>query len=215
MNLFVLGATGATGREVVRQAIDAGHRLTAYGRRAGDLPVDDPALTIVIGDVTDVDALAAALPHHDAVISTLGVPRGPRTLRNNRLIATSTRALVAAADGAGVRRVVMLSAFGVGDSYPKASLFARFLYRTVVADVFRDKAEGESILRSSDLDWTLAYPVTLNKKPGTGTYLATPLEETGNIPGFPVMPRADLAEFLLRAATDNTYVGQIVVLNRA
>jgi putative NADH-flavin reductase len=215
VNLFVLGATGATGREVVRQAIDAGHRLTAYGRRAGDLPVDDPALTIVTGDVTDVDALAVALPHHDAVISTLGVPRRPWTLRNNTLIATSTRALVAAADRAGVRRLVVLSAFGVGDSYPKASLFARFLYRTVVADIFRDKEEGESTLRSSDLDWTLAYPVTLNKKPGTGTYVVTPLEKTGHVPGLPVMPRADLARFLLRAAGDDEYVRQIVVLNHA
>jgi putative NADH-flavin reductase len=215
VKLFVLGATGATGREVVRQAIGAGHRLTAYGRRAGDLPVDETALTIVTGDVTDVEALAVALPQHDAVISTLGVPRGPRTLRNNTLIATSTRALVSAADRAGVRRVVILSAFGVGDSYPKASLFARFLYRTVVADIFRDKQQGESTLRASDLDWTLAYPVTLNKKRATGSYLAIPLEATADVPGFPVLPRADLADFLIRAAGDDTYVRQVVVLTPA
>jgi uncharacterized protein YbjT (DUF2867 family) len=215
VHLFVLGATGATGREVVRQAIGAGHRLTAYGRRPGDLPVDDPALTIVTGDVTDVEALAVALPQHDAVISTLGVPRGPRTLRNNTLIARSTRALVGAADRTGVRRVVMLSAFGVGDSYQKASLFARFLYRTVVADIFRDKQEGESTLRASDLDWTLAYPVTLNNKPGAGSYLAIPLEATADVPGLPVLPRADLADFLIRAAGDDTYVRQVVVLTPA
>jgi uncharacterized protein YbjT (DUF2867 family) len=78
----------------------------------------------------------------------------------------------------------MLSAFGVGDSLAKASWLAGLAYRHVLAGVFADKARGEATLRSSDLDWTIAYPVTLTNKKGIGRYRASVLEQTGKVSGM-------------------------------
>lgn len=215
MKLIVLGGTGATGRELVDLALREGHDVTAYGRRTGSLPVDHPRLRTVTGDVSDAAALTETVRGGDAVVSTLGPSRGPGTLRGNTLIDTSTEALVSAAQDTGVSRVVVLSAFGVGESLRKASAVAQLVYRTLLADAFRDKVRGEARLTSSALDWTLAYPVTLTNQPPAGSYAATPLAETGRLPGLPRIARADVADFLLRAATSDAHSRETVVLSPA
>ena len=108
-----------------------------------------------------------------------------------------------------------MSAFGVGDSARLASPVNRFLYRTVLTDVFRDKVESEALLKAADLDWTLAYPVTLTKKSRTGKYVASPLADTGHLGGMPTIARADVADFLLHAVQTGTFVKETVVLRNA
>ncbi len=211
MKLFVLGATGATGKLFVEQAVAAGHTVTAFVRNPQGMPGATPAVTVVPGRVDDVDGLAAALAGHDAIVSTLGNGRGGRY---KTLILDSTTALIEAAERAGVKRAVVLSAFGVGESLPKASLTAKLVYRTMLAQVFTDKARGEALLSSSDLKWTLAYPVTLSDKP-MGGFLASVLSETPKVRGIPKIPRADVAAFLLEAAERNDYMRETVVLRPA
>ena len=72
--IFVLGATGGTGRAIVEQARQRGHRVTAFVRSPQKLgPVGD-GLTVIRGDPRNADGLRAALPGHDAVLSALGPP---------------------------------------------------------------------------------------------------------------------------------------------
>jgi hypothetical protein len=80
--------------------------------------------------------------------------------------------------------------------------------------VLADKARGEAQLKPSGLDWTLAYPVTLNNKPATG-FTATPLDSTPKLSGMPSISRADVAAFLLNTAVNGTYTRQTVTLRTA
>jgi putative NADH-flavin reductase len=211
MKLLVLGATGATGKLLVADALADGHQVTAYVRNPARVTTRDPNLNVITGHADDSGALAATLPGHDAVISMLGNGYG-RT--GKTLINDSTRALIRAAEQSGVTRVVIMSAFGVGDSLPKGSMMGRFFYKRVIPGVLADKARGEAQLKSSGLDWTLAYPVTLNNKPATG-FTATPLDSTPKLSGMPSISRADVAAFLLNTAVNSTYTRQTVTLRTA
>ena len=204
MKLLVLGATGATGRHFVQQALDAGHDVTAYVRNPRK--VTDSRLATVAGSVDDPGALTRAMIGRDAVVSMLGNGSG-KTLIND-----STRALIIAAQESGVKRLVVMSAFGVGESLPKASWLGKLVYKRVLGEVFADKARGEAQLRESGLDWTVVYPVTLNDKKATDNVVATSLEQTPMVSGMPKVTRADTAGFLLKTVENGTYVRQTVVL---
>ncbi|MGX9886876.1 NAD(P)-dependent oxidoreductase [Streptomyces sp. NPDC002276] len=127
------------------------------------------------------------------------------------LIADTTLALVRAAEDSGTKRVLIMSAFGVGESLAKASAFARFLYKGGKA-TFADKAAGERILTASGLDWTLAYPVLLTNKPATGNVHAVDLTALDRVPGLPRISRADVAAFLLEAAVEGAWSRRTAVL---
>ena len=127
MKFLVLGATGRTGVLFVQKALDPGHHVTALVRRA-DAAVDSRA-QIVAGDVTNAATIATAARGHDAIISTLGVKNARET---PTLITDTVRAVIASAKTSGVDRVVVLSAFGVGDSLAKASLVVNPIFRTVL-----------------------------------------------------------------------------------
>jgi putative NADH-flavin reductase len=207
MRLFVLGATGATGQLFVEQALAAGHDVTAYVRNPAK--ISDPRVKTVAGSVDDPGALARAMDGHDAVVSMLGNGSGKT---DKTLIDDSTRALIIATQDSGVKRLIVMSAFGVGDSLPKASWLGKLVYKRMLGEVFADKARGEKELRDSGLDWTIVYPVTLTDKQATGNVVATDLDQTPALSGMPKITRADVADYLLTTAANGTYVRKTVVL---
>ncbi|GAA4725705.1 SDR family oxidoreductase [Phytohabitans rumicis] len=207
MKLLLLGATGATGRLFLERATAAGHDVTAYVRDPAKLP-PRARLTTVGGDVRDADTLAEAMRGMDALVSTLGIGKAREP---GNLIADSTRAIVHATERNSTKRLVIMSAFGVGASLAKANALMRFLYAGGKA-TFADKAVGEQILTGSGLDWTLAYPVLLTNKPASGRVRATDLADLDRLPGLPRISRADVAGFLLTAAVEGTWSRRTVVL---
>jgi putative NADH-flavin reductase len=127
--ILVLGATGPTGRYIVAQALDQGHAVTGLARRPARLAIQHPHLTTVAGDVAaDERALARVLPGHDVVASALG--RG-QSLRSDGLIARAALHIVSAMERAGVRRLIFLSAFGVGGTAPHAPWLFRLMFPSV------------------------------------------------------------------------------------
>jgi putative NADH-flavin reductase len=207
VRIFVLGGTGHTGTVFVEQALAAGHELTAFVRSPDKLP-SQARLTVVSGDVLDVAALAAAMPGHDAVVSMLGV----RSLATHDFSEKSTATITRAAEQSGTRRVVIMSAFGVGDSIDKASIAMKLVLRSAAKPVQDDKEAGELVLRASDLDWTIVYAVVLSNGPATTTYRAIDLAELDHLPGVPRISRADVAAFLLEAAGDPRWTRRRVVV---
>ena len=207
MKFLLLGAAGATGRLFLEQATAAGHEVTAYVRDRGRL-TPRPRLTTAGGDVRDADTLTKAMQGTDVLVSTLGIGKAKDP---GNLIADSTRAIVHAAERSGTKRLVIMSAFGVGESLGKANALMRFLYAGGKA-TFADKADGERILAGSSLDWTLAYPVLLTNKPASGRVHATDLADLDRLSGMPRISRADVATFLLTTAIDGTWSRRTVVL---
>lgn len=207
VKFLVLGATGATGTLFTDAAINAGHHVVALARNPQRLTLQK-GLQVTSGDARDAEALMRAADGADAVISTLGVGS---TRNPNGLIREATRAVIGAADRTGLRRVVWQSAFRVGDSYPKASFLMRMGYRLAPA-VFGDKAAAEQLLRASGLDWTIAYPGILTNGPFADQGVATDLEDIDKLKGLPRISRADVADFLLTAATTTAWNKRIAVL---
>jgi putative NADH-flavin reductase len=206
VKFLVLGATGRTGVTFVKKALDQGHQVTALVRQT-DATVD-PRARIVSGDVTDAAVITAAARGHDAVISALGV----KSIRKTPTLITDTvRAVIAAAKTSGVDRLVIVSAFGVGDSLSKASLLARLIFRTALRKKYEDKASSEMLLKASDLKWTLQYPGALNDG-SADRYTAVALEDVTTLPILPSTSRANVADFLLHSAVENTFVRQIAVV---
>lgn len=209
MKLLVLGATGRTGVLFMKKALDQGHQVTALVRRA-DATVD-PRAQIVGGDVTDATVIATAARGHDAIVSTLGVKNARET---PTLITDTVRAVIASTKTSGVDRFVLLSAFGVGDSLAKASFLVGPIFRTVLRKVYADKAASEVLLRASDLKWTLEYPGALNNG-DSARYNAVTLAGVTKLPLFPSTSRANVAEFLLNSAVEDTFIRQIAVVTDA
>jgi uncharacterized protein YbjT (DUF2867 family) len=199
MNLTVLGAAGAAGVQLVEQALAAGHQVTALARSAENLTLTNPNLHVVQGDATDRAVVSQATKGADAVISVLGA-RGP-------VIAEATRAVVAAAEQAGPDRIAMLSSFAVARDRLKP--VSKLVTRMAVGSQIKDKTAGEEVLRASGLDWTIVYATLLTNGPKTEPKVVPETEKVGMSQRI---SRADVASFLLQAATDGLYSRRDVII---
>ena len=206
--MLVLGATGPTGHRVVSLALEQGYQVTVLVRRPERLTIQADRLRVLTGSVPDdPQALAVAVGGQEAVISALGVGQ---SLRSAGLIARSMLAIVSAMQSHGVRRLIVTSAYGVGDTLRDVPFVPRVLMRFLLQDLYTDKAAGEEVLRRSGLDWTLVYPVTLTNGPRTGQYR---VGERLALRGFPRISRADVAAFLVSQLVDATYVKKGVLIS--
>ena len=204
MKLVVLGATGGIGLEIVRQAIEHGHAVTAFIRSPERLRGFQGRIRVIQGDVLNSVELARAIEGHDAVLSGFG-PRVPIAKSDANLLREFAVALTTAMQRAGVRRFVVVStAFLFRDSIiPPTYLFGRLFFPGVVTD-----AEGmERTIRASKLDWTIVRPPQLTDKRRSKKYRV----REGHLPRFGFnIPRADVADCLIKTIEDRTSVNKIL-----
>src|SRR3954452_6532104 len=134
MNLTVFGATGGIGREVVTQALDAGHHVTAYVRNPAKLTLTHPHLTVITGELTDRDAVQRAVHGADAVISALG-PSLDRKATGMPLVG-ATHTIVDAMRAEGVQRYIGMATPSLRDPRDGSSVLGRlvlFMGRTLLS----------------------------------------------------------------------------------
>lgn len=204
MKLIVLGATGGTGLEIVRQAIEHGHSVTACVRSPERLKPFQDRITIKQGDLLDSAELEPVIHGHDAVLSAFG-PRVPVSKADANLLRQFAVALTSAMLRAGVGRVVVESmAFLFKDSViPPAYLVGRLLFPGIVADGSAMEEEFEK----SGLEWTIVRPPRLTAKSYTGKYRV----REGHLPPFGfTISRADVADFMIKVVENRSFVGKIV-----
>ena len=208
MNILVFGATGATGQQVVKQALSQGQVVTAFVRNPGALPKNEKRLRVVIGDTTrDTPKIIEAVSGQDVVISALG---RRNSFKSDHLIERSMQAIVSSMERAGVRRLIVVSALGVGESRRDAPLIPRIMYRVLLSDIFADKKAAEDRVRSSNLDWTFVYPVLLTEGPMTGAYR---VDERLELHGLPKISRSDVAHFMLAEMENRAFVRKVAVIS--
>lgn len=201
MKIVVFGSTGATGIEVIRQAIARGHEVTAFARDPGRVAASDAKLRVLQGDVLDRKAVEAAVAGAQAAISALGVRLGqaPGTTRSE-----GTRNIVAALVAAGVRRFVSVSTVGVGDSLDRLSFVAGLLLPRIIGSERLAEAERqEKAVRESGLDWTVLRATRLVDGAASGRYRAGVDLRSGM---GSKLARADLAAALLDQLETNDYL---------
>jgi uncharacterized protein YbjT (DUF2867 family) len=213
VNLVILGATGATGRLLVDQALERGHDVVAYVRRPDALP-ERPGLRVVGGQLSDEPALRSALAGADAVLCAIG-PKRVTELFGADLMQRTLPAVTAAMSAAGVRRLVLLSAFGVGSTVSAASPLAKVAFGTAMRSVYRDKAVAESRLTTSGVDVTTVYPVVLTNGPLSETAVVRDLATVSRVSGLPRVSRATVAKAMLDAVEDPGSVGKRLLVSGA
>ena len=204
MKLLVLGATGGTGLEIVRQAIDHGHSVTAFVRSPERLKPFQDRVTVQQGDLLNRAELERVILGHDAVVSSFG-PRVPISKADANLLQQFAVALTSAMPHTEVRRVVVESvAFLFKDSIvPPAYLLGRLFFPGTV----RDASAMEQVFAESGLDWTIVRPPQLTDKPYTGKYRV----REGRLPRFGFkISRADVADYMLKAVENRSSIGKIV-----
>jgi putative NADH-flavin reductase len=206
VRLLILGATGPTGRILLDQALAAGHDVTALVRNASRLTVTHPRLAIAVGDVTDSGTLESAMAGKDAVLSALGAGNSLRS----EIVSRTMAALIPAMRAKGIKRVIFLSAFGVGETFEQANLLQRFAYRTMLRRLFADKAKADAMLRASDLDWTLVYPTLLTNGACAGNHRSG---ERLAMKGMAKISRADVAAFMLAQLSSDEWRRRTAVIS--
>ncbi|HEY2476768.1 MAG TPA: NAD(P)-binding oxidoreductase [Candidatus Cybelea sp.] len=199
-----MGATGATGIEIVKRATQRGHSVRAFVRSAQRLAGLPSAVDIIEGDLLNADELKEAASGYEAVLSAFG-PREPRS--KVPLVGPFARALTRAMAQKEPSRLIILSvAFLFRDSVlPPAYPLGQVLFKHLVADC----ADMEAIVQRSRLEWTIVRPPQLTNKPRSGKYRV----RVQHLPfmGFTVS-RADVADFMIQAMEQGSYTRQIVGL---
>jgi putative NADH-flavin reductase len=199
MKLTVFGATGGTGRQLIRQALTAGHRVTAIARHPEAITITHPEPAILPGDVLNPSWPGAGMDGADAVLSALGArPMRPPTTTYSR----GTAAVIAAMTTAGIGRLVTVSAAPLVPDSCKSLLERRvvhpLLYR-FFGGGYEDMRQMERLLAESPIDWTVFRPARLTNGPKTSHYrtaIGRPLGHAWSI------SRANLAEAMLAAVND-------------
>jgi putative NADH-flavin reductase len=191
----------------VQEALAQGHDVTAVARRPDRLELEHPRLRLVACDVTsDPKTLGTAVAGQEIVISTLG--RG-LSLRSTHLIERTMATLVPVLERQGPQRIVVMSAFGVGATLRLAPPFLRLVFRTLLSNLYKDKAAGEAILRSSRLDWTVVYAALLINGSPTGHYEISDSPAPG---GLRKIRRAVVAAALLVTALNPSTIHQSLIV---
>lgn len=204
--IAVFGASGGIGCEVVCQVLQAGCRVTAVIRDRARFDQTHPALEILrVPGLTDPAPLAAAIEHHDAVLSGVG----PRSPKDGPVATTTTRGILAAMKEAEVRRLVAVSAVPVGPIPEGESLLNKVVILPLIVrllrDLYADLEAMEEEIRKSGVDWTIVRPPKLVDGPMTGAYRR---RIGGNVPRGYKISRADVADAMLAALRDPATIGE-------
>src|SRR5688572_26197047 len=203
MRLLVFGASGQTGRELVRQALEQRHSVTAFVRQPAKLGDSDPHVRIVQGSVQEYAAVSAAVPNHDAVISALGVGV---PLQHDPAVIEGVRNIIRAMQEHCVRRLIYLSFIGVRESRSSVGVVLRYIAPIPLRHEIADHEAKEALVRASRLDWTIVRPPKLTRGSCTGRYRSG--ENITTWKPVPVISRADVAHFILQELVSPAYIGR-------
>lgn len=208
MKLLIFGSTGTIGCQVVEQALEQGHSVTAFARTPAKLDIKHTNLKIIQGDVMELTSVEQALQGQDAVVCVLGAGKNMHsTIRSE-----GTQQIIQAMEKVGIRRFICQSTLGTGDSWGNLNFFWKYvMFGFFLRKVFADHQKQENYVKQSSLDWTIIRPGAFVEGTRTGNYRH----------GFPgtdktsklKISRADVADFILKQLADDTYLGKSASLS--
>lgn len=203
MKLLIFGATGSIGRQVVEQALEQGHSVTAFARTPAQLEIQHPKLKLFPGDVLNFSAVERAMQGQETVVCVLG--SGQKLTGTVR--SEGTKHIIQAMEQAGIRRLICQSTLGVGDSWGNLNFYWKYImFGFILRKVFADHQRQERYVRQSQLDWTIVRPGAFVEGVRTGQYRH----------GFPgtdktsklKISRGDVADFILKQLMSEAYLGK-------
>jgi putative NADH-flavin reductase len=208
MKIVIFGASGKTGTLMVSQALELGHLVTAYVRRANSLEIEHQNLKIVVGNLSDTNKLKEAITGADACLSTLG---GASLTKHATEITTGIDRIVSMMEQERVNRFIYLSSGGAGESrYYIPQPFRFFVADLLLRVPLADHNANEQRLTKSNLQWTFVRPGSLTDGPKKENLKHG--SEKVIMKGNPKISRASLALFMLEQLADKKYINKGVWL---
>jgi biliverdin reductase / flavin reductase len=209
VKVAIFGASGGTGRIMIRKALERGHQVTAAARNPSALLGGHERLRVVEADVMQPQTLDAVVEDQDAVITSVSVGNALREGRKpTTLFSEGTRNVIAAMERQGIRRLVCLSSSAVEPDPALGIVFGKIMRPLLFKEMYADMSRMEDEVRKSGLDWVIVRPSTLTDDPTSGRYIL----EIDRIPkGWRVL-REDVAEFVLDQLRDDRYLGRAVAI---
>ncbi|MEM6445451.1 MAG: SDR family oxidoreductase [Cyanobacteria bacterium J06642_2] len=201
MKLSIFGATGSIGRQVVEQALEQGHDVTAFTRDLAKLDIHHPHLNVVQGDVLDALSVEQAVRGRDAVVCVLG--SGQKLTGSVR--SEGTKQIVRAMERSGIQRLICQSTLGTGDSWENLNFYWKYvMFGFILRNVFADHERQEEVVKQSQLDWTIVRAGAFVDGDRTGQYRHgfSGTDKTSQLK----ISRADVADFILKQLGDDSYL---------
>ena len=208
MKITVFGANGLTGRQLVQQALDAGHDLVAVTRHSAVYPLIHERLVVAEADAYDPGTVARAVDGADVVLSALGVPF---TRKPISIYSSGVRTIIDAMTRHEVKRLAVVSSTAVephrhaDGGFVLNRIMQPMVSKTIGKTTYADMRAMEAILRDSVLDWTVIRAAGLFDTDHVSHYQVS----DGPLDGI-FTSRADLADLLLAQASDTTYAGKAI-----
>ena len=201
MNILVFGASGRTGRELVKQALAQGYRVSAFVRHPAPFDIEHPQLKVVQGDAADRASVESAVKGQDAVICALGAAN---LLKRDQAVVVGVHNIILAMEEAGTRRLIYLSADTVRDSRDELNALRKVFVPLLFHNSAADHEINERMIEQSHLNWIIVRPPMLTSGARIGSYRSGERLTTRAI--IPQFSRADLAEFMLKQLADDFYL---------
>ncbi|MFZ6010464.1 MAG: NAD(P)-dependent oxidoreductase [Bacteroidota bacterium] len=201
MRILIFGASGATGHNLVLQAIKQRHEVTAFVRSTSRLRVRHEALSIFQGDVLNYQPVEDAIEGHDAVLCALGAAH---PFKRDLVLIKGIRNITLSMMKLSVKRFIYLSFLGADEDREELGFVMNILTPLILKNIIKDHLEKEKIITKSELDWIIVRPPKLTNGVFTGKYRDG--EHIKPRSFFPTISRADVADFMLKQLTSQQYV---------
>jgi putative NADH-flavin reductase len=208
MKIVIFGTSGKTGSLLLEQALEEGHEVIAFVRRAGSVSQKHSRLKVVTGNLSDTGSLKEAIIGADACISALG---GNSLTKHAPEIIQGIDNIILQMEELGVKRFIYLSSLGAGESRLFMGPIVRFLLADLLLRVpLADHNLNEKRIAVSRLNWTVVRPGGLTNGPKTGKMKHG--TEKPDLKGGSSISRANVASFMLSQLSDETTYGKFVWL---
>jgi len=203
-NILIIGATGGTGRELVKQALEEGHHVTAFVRKPKKLKIEHPYLRLMQGNVLDYPSIERATRGQSAVLSALG---HKRFLWPTKILSRGTENILRAMKDCRVPRFICETSLGVGNAVGRLGLPPSLIFVPLVLPFYLwDRVRQEKLItEATDIDWVIVRPPILTKGLARGKYRHGP--NVGNYVWPRHISRADVADFMLQQLNDDSHIG--------
>jgi uncharacterized protein YbjT (DUF2867 family) len=215
MKVLVMGSTGGSGRAAIEHLLAQGHEITAFARREGP---PSERLAWFVGDAMNEADVDRAVRGHDAVVVALGISENPLRVRffgpahtPMDVRSVGTRNVIAAMRRHGVKRLVVQTTYGVGETRDRLGLVDTLFFELLLKPQIADSEKQETMVSESGLDWVLAQPVHLTDEAANDM----PFVSTDGSTGKMKVSRSSIGRFLAQAVTSSAWVGKSVALSGA
>ncbi|MGA8855420.1 MAG: SDR family oxidoreductase [Christiangramia sp.] len=202
MNILIIGGTGKTGKEIIKQGLELGYSITALVRNPMKIKINHPKLIIKKGNVLKPESFGDTFQGKDAVLSALG---HKRFIIKSTILSEGTKNIIAEMQKQKVKRFICITSLGINDSRFKLGLYyTLFTIPFILFFYFLDKSKQEKIIKQSNLNWTIVRPGQLTNGKKRTKYKHG--ENVGNYILTKTISRADVAHFMLNQIKDKKYL---------